>query len=80
MTTYWLLGEKKNPSEANNEAVLSEEQEEPQLLVSQQPNAPSITRELVADVSENTEKMETTPLLSNNGAEKLTNNGATHPI
>ena len=51
MTTYWLLGE-KNP-EGNNEAVevgsgsglsLGTENTQPEQLLSQQANAPSITR------------------------------------
>ena len=51
MTTYWLLGE-KNP-EGNNEAVevgsgsglsLGTENSQPEQLLSQQANAPSITR------------------------------------
>ena len=58
MTTYWLLGEKN--LEANNEAGgLSSGMENPDVqnsaqleqLLSQQANAPSITRELVQDTT-----------------------------
>lgn len=103
MTTYWLLGEKKNP-EANNEADTqlpteadssseqAEHSKEPeQLLVSQQPNAPSITRELVEDTNIKIEdpdkklEQETTPLLQDNpstaSANNNTGNGSvTHPL
>ncbi len=54
MTTYWLLGEKANPNSLDSESTQLQEasiQEPEQLLVSQQPNAPSITRELVEDTS-----------------------------
>lgn len=91
MTTYWLLGE-KNP-EGNNEAVevgsgsglsLGTENSQPEQLLSQQANAPSITRELVQDTTTTTIKIEdekkieeTTPLLQNS---PTAGNGSTHPL
>ena len=103
MTTYWLLGEKN--LEANNEAgglgsgtENTDVQNSAQLeqLLSQQANAPSITRELVQDTTikiedEKQQKIEeTTPLLqssnSNNEvvvvspATNAAGNGSTHPL
>jgi len=96
MTTYWLLGE-KNP-EGNNEAVVvgsgsglslgneavEVQNTQPEQLLSQQANAPSITRELVPDTTTTTIKIEdekkieeTTPLLQNS---PTAGNGSTHPL
>jgi len=96
MTTYWLLGE-KNP-EGNNEAVVvgsgsglslgteavEVQNTQPEQLLSQQANAPSITRELVPDTTTTAIKIEdekkieeTTPLLQNS---PTAGNGSTHPL
>ena len=111
MTTYWLLGE-KNPEANNEAVVVSSsssglgleaasassvpKQDQPEQLLSQQANAPSITRELVQDTTikiedEKQQKIEeTTPLLqssnSNNEvvvvspATNAAGNGSTHPL
>merc|ERR1719232_1447964 len=83
MTTYWLQGEKEETNK-NDSEELQQQKQQPEQLLSQQPNAPSITRELVeventptTSIKIEDEKAveETTPLLNQTGT---TGNGTTH--
>ena len=96
MTTYWLQGEKNNPELTSSTTILNEaamtlssssmadKDRQPEQLLSQQANAPSIVRELVEDAvikidheaADADKKIEeTTPLLT-----EAASNGATHPL
>ena len=95
MTTYWLQGEKIPPANNENFVLVSEVSEpraqQPEQLLSQQANTPSIVRELVEDSHESSARVtsiklddhededkkieETTPLLT-----EAASNGATHPL
>ena len=98
MTTYWLQGEKNNPELTSSTTILNEaamtlssssmadKDRQPEQLLSQQANAPSIVRELVEDTNavikidheaaDADKKIEeTTPLLT-----EAASNGATHPL